>query len=334
MILPRIGLTLGDPGGIGPEIVLKLLADTRNLPPARYVVFGSRKVIRETREALSLGLDLPPEGAAGGGLHPRLSLHEVEGLPGEYEKGKPAAPNGEASFRFFEAAVREAEQGNLEALVTGPVSKRSWTLAGIRWAGHTDYLNHLFPDAVMFFWSEPLKVALFTHHLPLAAALRKVEKDALLSFILRLNRLLGDTPLSSAHLLVCGLNPHAGEEGTLGSEEEEKILPAVMAARKRRIPVSGPYPPDTVFRKALNRPQKVVVALYHDQGLIPFKLLAFDRGVNLTLGLPFIRTSPDHGTGFDIAGQGRADPTSMAEAVRLAHRLVTIRTRAGESPAE
>jgi 4-hydroxythreonine-4-phosphate dehydrogenase len=208
-------------------------------------------------------------------------------------------------------------------MVTAPVSKAGWHLAGVPWRGHTEYLEHFYPGAVMSFWSDRLRVALLSHHVPLREALTKVRKDALLGYFRVLHQSAGRVPAGPREFLVPGLNPHAGENGLLGGEEEREIRPAVDAARAEGIDVSGPYPPDTVFRMALGRPERMVAALYHDQGLIAFKLESFETGVNATLGLPFVRTSPDHGTAFDIAGKGLADPRSMMEAIRLAVRFTS-----------
>jgi 4-hydroxythreonine-4-phosphate dehydrogenase len=317
MTVPRIGLAAGDPGGVGPEIAAKVLARPDALPPAAYVLFADPRVVaaEEARLGLRLGLrpwrqDAPPE--------PGAFFSPVTGPPGPFETGRDTAANGEASFRTFEAAVEEALAGRLEAVVTAPVSKAAWALAGRPFAGHTDYLARLFPEAIMTFWSERLKIALFSHHRPLREALEAVRKDALLAFLRSLDRSLGRLPGAPYRLLVAGLNPHAGEAGGLGREEIEEIGPAVEAAAAEGIPASGPFPPDTVFLKARGEAGAVAVALYHDQGLIAFKLEAFATGVNATLGLPFVRTSPDHGTAFDIAGRGIADPGSLEQAVRLA----------------
>jgi 4-hydroxythreonine-4-phosphate dehydrogenase len=314
MTLPRIGITLGDPGGIGPEITLKSLSTLSSLPHAHYVLFGSRSVIDNERGEMNFDLSFP---------NSPISLHEVEYLAAPVKRGKPTPANGKASFRYFERAVQEAQEGKLQAIVTAPVSKHSWNLAGIPWAGHTEYLSQSYPEAIMFFWSEDLKVALYTHHISLKQAIEKIKEKPLFEFILRLHDNMNKIPSLSFQFLVSGLNPHAGEQGLMGSEESEQILPAIEMARSEGIPISGPFPPDIVFRDALNKPDKIVIALYHDQGLIPFKLQAFDRGVNLTLGLPFVRTSPDHGTAFDIAGKGMADPRSMIEAIRLAYQFAT-----------
>lgn len=312
MTRPRIGITLGDPGGIGPEVVLKSLSDLSSLPDSDFVLFGSKTVIDNERRALKLDLN-PSFGP--------LTLRDIQGPPDAVERGKPDPVNGSLSFHYFEKAVREAREGKIHAIVTAPISKRSWDLAGVPWTGHTHLLGSIYPDAIMFFWSQNLKVALYTHHIPLKQAVEKVKKKPLCEFILRLYENLIAIPGRDFEFLISGLNPHAGEQGLMGSEESDHILPAVAEARSKGVPIKGPFPPDVIFRQASNDPDKIVIALHHDQGLIPFKLQAFDQGVNLTLGLPFIRTSPDHGTAFDIAGKNIADPRSMMEAIRLAHRF-------------
>ncbi len=322
MTLPKIGITLGDPGGVGPEVTLKALASFPSLPPAQYILFGSRAIVENEREALNLPASFPFHREFEKLSGYTLSLHDIAVPRHISERGKPTPSNGEASFRYFEQAVREAREGNLQAIVTAPVSKQSWELAGIRWAGHTDYLSHLYPEAIMFFWSDKLKVALYTHHIPLKQAIAKVKKKSLLNFFLQLHNNLRKIQSSRLEYLVSGLNPHAGEQGLMGSEEKEEISPAIKNAQEKGLFINGPYPPDIVFRNSLNKPDKIIIALYHDQGLIPFKLQSFDQGINLTLGLPFVRTSPDHGTAFDISGKGIANPQSMVEAIRLAYKLL------------
>lgn len=317
MTVPRIGVTPGDPGGIGLEIAVKTLARASALPPAAYVLFADPGSVEAEEKKLGLKLAArvwrPGEPVQSG-----VFLAAVPGPAGPVVAGRVAAENGEASFRAFEAAVAEARGGRLEALVTAPISKAAWALAGHPFRGHTDYLGRLYPGVVMAFWSERLKVALFTHHRPLREAVAAVNKEALLDFFRSLHRSLQRVPGGPFRLLAAGLNPHAGEAGYLGREEEDEIRPAVAAAAAEGIPVSGPFPPDTVFLDALGKRDTVVAALYHDQGLIAFKLEAFATGVNVTLGLPFVRTSPDHGTAFDLAGKGTADARSMEAAVRLA----------------
>lgn len=321
MTLPRIGITLGDPGGIGPEVTLKALASINSLPQARYTLFGSRLVVEEAKKTLGLDLDIPSFNKKENTADSFLSLHDIKTSLTRIKKGAPLRENGEASFRFFEEAVNKVQEGSITAIVTAPISKHSWSLAGIKWTGHTDYLSHYYPGAIMSFWSEKIKIALFTHHIPLKEAIKKIKKKSLLQFLLYFNENITKLTAQAYHLLVPGLNPHAGEKGLMGSEEIYEIIPAIEAAKKEGVPLSGPYPPDTIFRTALNQRDKIVIALYHDQGLIPFKLEEFEKGVNVTFGLPFIRTSPDHGTAFDIAGKGKANPQSMIEAIRLAFAL-------------
>ena len=317
MTVPRIGVTPGDPGGVGPEIVVKTLARASALPPAAYVLFADPRIVDAEEKRLGLRLaarawrpEIPSEAG--------VFLASVPGPAGSPAPGRVSAENGESSFLAFEAAVTEARGGRLEAVAAAPISKAAWALAGHPFRGHTDYLARFYPGAIMTFWSERLKVALLSHHRPLREAVEAVRKDPLLAFFRSLHKALDKVPGGPFRLLAAGLNPHAGEEGGLGREEEEEIRPAVDAAAAEGIPVSGPFPPDTVFLKAMGKKDAIVVALYHDQGLIAFKLEAFATGVNATLGLPFARTSPDHGTAFDIAGKGVADARSMEEAIRLA----------------
>jgi 4-hydroxythreonine-4-phosphate dehydrogenase len=319
--IPRIGISIGDPAGIGPEVTLKALTSSKSIPRAHFILYGSRSVLEKELEILSLPLTLLNFEESADTSAPSVSLVDIPAPQNIIDKGTPQEECGALSFSYFETAFQHTRQGRLQALVTAPISKHSWSLAGIPWAGHTEYIHKIYPRAIMFFWSEELKVALFSHHLPLQKALDRIERNALKHFFLGLQ----DSLLSSSgfpyRFLVAGLNPHAGEQGLLGSEEKKEIFPAVQDAQKKGMDISGPYPPDIVFRKALEEPRTVVIALYHDQGLIPFKLQSFDRGVNVTLGLPFIRTSPDHGTAFDIAGQDKANPRSMIEAIGLACSL-------------
>jgi 4-hydroxythreonine-4-phosphate dehydrogenase len=319
--IPRIGISIGDPAGIGPEVTLKALSSSRSIPKAHFILYGSRSVLENELEMWSLPLPLLNYKETADSSVPAVSLVDIPAPQNIIDKGVPRKECGALSFSYFETAFQHTRQGRLQALVTAPISKHSWSLAGIPWAGHTEYIHKIYPQAIMFFWSKKLKVALFSHHLPLQKALDRIERNALRHFFLGLQDSLLSPSVFPYHFLVAGLNPHAGEQGLLGSEEKEEISPAVQDAQKKGMDISGPYPPDIVFRKALNEPRTVVIALYHDQGLIPFKLQSFDKGVNVTLGLPFIRTSPDHGTAFDIAGQDKANPRSMIEAIGLACSL-------------
>ncbi len=325
MPLPRIGITLGDPGGIGPELVLKSFAGKPRLPGAHYILFATRRFLEREEKELGITLRLRARGDAAAEARGSVEVREIPAAPGAGRRGSANAAGGAASFGYFEAAVAEARRRELDAVVTAPISKAAWSLAGARWKGHTQYLGKFYPGAIMAFWSEPLKVALVSHHVSLRAALKRIKKEPLCDFFLSLDRSLSGAGTTRFEFVVSGLNPHAGERGLLGREEIDEVGPAIAEARRRGLTISGPFPPDVVFRNAVGRKDLFVIALYHDQGLIPFKLLAFETGVNVSLGLPFVRTSPDHGTAFDIAGQKRADPRSMVAAIRLAHALSSAR---------
>ncbi|MDI6845274.1 MAG: 4-hydroxythreonine-4-phosphate dehydrogenase PdxA [Candidatus Saccharicenans sp.] len=318
MSSPIIGLTAGDPAGVGPEIILKIFREIHLFPETKFVVFGQRRIFQIWCEHLCLEPDFLSALFSSGKVELRETGEPLE----EVIPGKPAAAGGRASFEFFGRAVESALAGEIQAVVTAPVSKASWHLAGIKYRGHTEYLEEIFPGAIMSFWSDRLKAALFTHHLPLKAAVDRVRQDDLLEFFRNLHRAARRWNLGIEEILMCGLNPHAGEDGTLGTEELTEIIPAIARARAEGIRISGPFPPDTIFLRAVDRLDKMVACLYHDQALIAFKLLSFERGVNLTLGLPFIRTSPDHGTAFDIAGKGLASAESFREAIKLARELI------------
>jgi len=223
--------------------------------------------------------------------------------------------------------VKDAQSGSIDAIATAPVSKLAFARAGLLWKGHTDLLGHLTgsPRVAMMFWSDPLKVILATVHVPLAEVPRLMTADLLAGVINLTARELPRFGIASPRLALAGLNPHAGEDGLLGGEEDRILKPAVEAARQRGVNVSGPYPGDTIFVRASRGEFDAVIACYHDQGLIPVKLLAFGDSVNVTLGLPIIRTSVDHGTAFDIAGKNVADPSSMVAATLLAAKLATNR---------
>ena len=291
---PRIAITVGDPSGIGPEIARKAAADAR---------------VREACEPVLYG---PPD-------------------PDAFRPGVVSEEAGRAAHQSICRAVEDARAGVVHAVATAPISKLAFARAGLPWKGHTDLLAHLTGSrrVAMMFWSEPLKVVLATVHLPLAEVARALTREALDDIIHLAACELPRFGLPQPRLALAGLNPHAGEEGVLGSEEQRILRPAVEAARARGIDIAGPFPADTVFVRATRGEFDAEIACYHDQGLIPVKLLAFGQAVNVTLGLPIIRTSVDHGTAFDIAGQGKADPSSMIAATLLAARLAARGSRSG-----
>jgi 4-hydroxythreonine-4-phosphate dehydrogenase len=283
---PRIALTAGDPAGIGPEVARKAADDARVRAVCDPVIYG------------------PPAGMT-------------------FPAGELSADAGRAAYDSICAAVRDALDGSVAAIATAPVNKLAFARAGLPWKGHTDLLAHLTGRArvAMMFWSEPLKVVLATVHVPLSSVPVLLTQPLLEEIIELTARELPRFGVHEPRLALAGLNPHAGEDGLLGAEEEQILRPAVDASRRRGIHIVGPFPGDTIFGRAARGEFDAVVACYHDQGLIPVKLLAFGRAVNVTLGLPIVRTSVDHGTAFDIAGRGVADPSSMIEATLLAARL-------------
>ncbi|MCA1584389.1 MAG: 4-hydroxythreonine-4-phosphate dehydrogenase PdxA [Acidobacteria bacterium] len=292
MVRPRVAITVGDPSGIGPEIADKAARDSRVLEACQPVLFAP-----------------PAEG---------------------FELGVVSAAAGRAAYETIVKAVHAARTGEVDAIATAPVNKLAFARAGLRWKGHTDLLAHLcgVDHVVMLFHAPRLKVALVTVHVPLAEVSRLVTKEAVESTIMIVADALPRFGVRAPRLALAGLNPHAGEGGVLGSEDDEALAPAVAAARANGVDVSGPIPADTVFVRASRGEFDAVVACYHDQGLIPVKLLAFGESVNVTLGLPIVRTSVDHGTAFDIAGKGVANAGSLIEAVLLAAQLARTDPRA------
>jgi len=285
---PRVAITVGDPAGIGPEVAARAAVDRRVLEVCRPVIYA------------------PPNGAI-------------------FRPGVLSGEAGRAAYDLIVRAVGDAELGEVAAIATAPINKEAFRLAGLPWAGHTDLLAHLTGahHVAMMFHSVALRVVLATLHVALRRVPDLVTRDRVLQVIRLAQRTMEGLGRPRARIAVAGLNPHAGEHGLFGQEEERVIAPAIAACRARGIDVSGPFPSDTIFVRAHRGDFDVVVACYHDQGLIPVKLIAFGHAVNVTLGLPIVRTSVDHGTAFDIAGRGLADPESMVAAVLLAAKLAS-----------
>ncbi|MFP4144615.1 MAG: 4-hydroxythreonine-4-phosphate dehydrogenase PdxA [Phycisphaeraceae bacterium] len=329
---PVIGITLGEPAGIGPEVIVKALADPSIRRLARFVIYGMN-------ELLAYAADLAEIDPFWWRLQhdaPRAQyqlVHDVVVLDyDEYSMlgtafHKPTKQGGQASLRFLDDAIaaarRPREQGGIDAIVTAPISKTSWKLAGCRFPGHTEFLANRTKSrrVAMMFQAPKLNVVLATVHVPLMDLRNLLSIGAVYDPIDLGNLACKRLGFENPRIAVCGLNPHASEQGQFGEEEERVIRPAIEMACQHGIDARGPFPADTIFNHAVNGKYDLVVAMYHDQGLIPIKLLAWDEAVNLTLGLPIIRTSPDHGTAFDIVGRNVADPGSMKSAIRLAVQL-------------
>ena len=320
---PTIGITMGDPCGIGPEIVVKALADGSLRARARFVVFGFSELFGYAADMAEV--DFPWRRDHHENLSfvtPGVTVLDYDELPtpaaGQHE---PTRYGGHASFSFVEGAVAAARDGRIDALVTAPISKRAWQLAGIRFPGHTELLakRTRARNYAMMFVAPRMKVALATIHEPLMALRDIFTIGCVFNPIDLAHRALREWfGIKRPKIGVCGLNPHAGEEGAMGDEEQRIIAPAILMASEAGINVRGPFPADTLFGRAAVGEFDCVVAMYHDQALIPVKLLAWRQAVNLTLGLPIIRTSPGHGTAFDIAGRNRADPQPTSAAIQLA----------------
>lgn len=333
-MLPRIGISVGDLAGIGPEIIYKTFLDSRLLKFCTPVVYGTATVLfddfpvsdntepltfRQVRSAADIAL----------GKHNAVTCWEEDYV---LTPGQPSAASGAAARQSLLAAARDLKNGFLDALVTAPISKDNTQADDFRYPGHTEFLTSFFevPESLMLLTSEELRVATATGHMALKDVPSRLTKELLTTKLrILLKSLKQDFGLEKPRVAVLGLNPHAGENGLLGTEEQDVVTPVIQQMLNDGHLVFGPFPADGYFGTGQYRQFDATLSLYHDQGLIPFKTIAFERGVNFTAGLPVIRTSPDHGTAYGLAGQYKADPTSFREALYLACDLV--RQRASEA---
>ena len=322
--LPIIGITMGDPAGIGPEIICSALARTNVRQFCRPVVFGDAAILRKACKLLKLPLDFQAIESVDHAVFDKDSVNVIEGYPVDAETmvpGLPSADTGKAMLAYIEKSVALSIEKKIDAMATGPVTKTALKLAGSEYHGHTELIsNRTGADRfAMMLTGDRLKVVLVTIHIPLSRVPGALTREKVLQTIeLSRSSLLERFGIKQPKIAVAGLNPHAGEDGMFGEEERDVIEPAVRSAINCGWDVSGPLPPDTVFYHAVNGKFDCVVCMYHDQGLIPFKMVHFQDGVNTTLGLDIIRTSVDHGTAYDIAWKGIADHTSLVQAVKLA----------------
>jgi 4-hydroxythreonine-4-phosphate dehydrogenase len=324
--LPRVGITMGDAAGIGPEIVLKSLFDKNIFKVCQPVIIGDARILRRT--ARDLGIDLEFLTVKSGDEIPSGSdktiIYDLENLAGEIAYGVESAVTGRASAEYIEEAVRVWREGKIDAVATAPISKMAIHLGGYDFPGHTEFLAYLTntEEFAMSFFAEKLRVVLLSTHVSLRDAISLVKKEKLVELIKFSHREISRLLKRKARLAVAGLNPHASEGGMFGSEEETEILPAIRQCREQYgIEVSGAYSPDTIFLRGFKGEFDGVVSCYHDQATIAVKCLSFGASVNVTLGLPLIRTSVDHGTAFDIAGKNLAESSSMQTAIKLAAQL-------------
>ena len=334
MTQPLIAVTMGDPAGIGPEIIARTFDEGAFRNHNRAIVVGDAGVLERAARLLDLALRAnvvaEPEDAR---FEPGSVdvISETE-LPEDLPFGELDARAGDAAFRYVERATRLASEGRVGAIATAPLNKEAMHLAGHKYPGHTEILAELTntKDYAMMLVTDELKVIHVSTHVSLREAIERARPERELAVIRLAHESLQRLGVESPRVAVAGLNPHAGENGLFGTEDAEQIAPAVAAALEEGIDATGPHPPDTVMMRARTGAYDIVVVQYHDQGHIPIKLMGFDTGVNVTVGLPFFRTSVDHGTAFDIAGTGKADPVSLRAALDLARRLAGSEERAEE----
>jgi 4-hydroxythreonine-4-phosphate dehydrogenase len=324
-----LALTLGEPAGIGPDIAIMawLRRNELKLPP--FYLLGDRDFLIRRAKALGLGLKLAevrPEDAFDTFADALPVV--ATGHPASAQPGRPDQTSADAALASIRQAVRDVVAGRASAVVTNPIAKSVLYRAGFRHPGHTEFLAELAsagghtPQPVMMLWSPTLAVVPVTIHLSLRDAIARLSSELIVTTArIAVAGLKARFGLGSPRLAVSGLNPHAGEEGALGAEDQAIVAPAIEILRRDGIEIRGPLPADTMFHDAARKTYDCAICMYHDQALIPVKTLAFDDAVNVTLGLPFIRTSPDHGTAFDIAGTGKANPSSLIAALRLAARM-------------
>jgi 4-phospho-D-threonate 3-dehydrogenase / 4-phospho-D-erythronate 3-dehydrogenase len=329
MSKPVVAVTLGDPAGVGPEILVRALADPAVHEAARCLVYGDARVVaRAVREA---ALDLavrPVRGAAEARWSPRtIEVVDIPNAdPATFEPGRVQAQCGRAAWQYIEAAVRAALGDEVEAVNTAPINKEAIQAAGVPHIGHTEMLAALTgaADPLTMFETLGLRVFFLSRHVPLRHSCDLVTRARLLDYIARCHLALEQLGVTGGELAVAGLNPHCGEHGLFGDEEVREVAPAVAEAQARGLRVAGPIGPDSVFHQAKTGRYAAVLSLYHDQGHIATKTLDFERTISLTLGLPFLRVSVDHGTAFDIAWQGKASAVGMIESLRVAARYARV----------
>jgi len=320
--LIKVGITLGDLNGVGPEIIIKALHDNRILTDIIPVVYGSNKVISHYKKQLNLHEFNYASCKSAAEINPKkVNIINVWQDEVQIEPGTANADGGKYALLSLEAATKDLAEGKIDVLVTAPFSKENVAKAGFNFPGHTEYLAEMSgaKEALMVLVSGNLRVALVTTHIPIKEISSQLQKDLILSKIEAFEQSLKkDFGLIRPRIAVFGLNPHAGENGKIGEEEQLTIIPAIQAAKQKGILAFGPYPADGFFGSPLRQQFDGVLAMYHDQGLAAFKALCFNDGVNFTAGLPIVRTSPDHGTAFDIAGKMLADEQSLRSAILLA----------------
>jgi len=323
-ILPRIAVTMGDAAGIGAEITLKALADGNLAEVCTPIVIGDAAYLKKTARDLGLNFNFVDAIENFSPLSSQTAVYDLNNLQGEIVLGEDSATAGKAAGEYIETAVRLWREKKIDAVATAPISKRAIALGGYDYPGHTEFLAKLTDtkEFAMSFFAEDLRVVLLSTHVSLRDAIELVKKEKLVELIKFSHSQISKLLKRDARIAVAGLNPHASEGGMFGAEEAIEIVPAINECREKfGIDVSGAFSPDTIFLRGFKGEFDAVIACYHDQATIAVKCLSFGASVNVTLGLPLVRTSVDHGTAFDIAGKGVADASSMQSAIRLAAKL-------------
>jgi 4-phospho-D-threonate 3-dehydrogenase / 4-phospho-D-erythronate 3-dehydrogenase len=326
---PVIGITIGDPSGAGPEICLKALNIEELLQDNRIILFGDKHVINRVMPIVKFNKEINVINSIDEYEDGKVNLVSIDNMLDNYEFGKVQARCGEAGFKFIKEAIEWAIEDKVDAVVTGPINKEALNNAGIHYSGHTEIFADLTEskDYAMLLTGGPIRVIHVSTHVSLRKACDRVKKDRVYKVIKLAYSAMKDLGIESPRIGVLGLNPHSGENGLFGDEEINEIIPAINNAKSEGLNVTGPIPPDTAFLHCRDGKYDVMVAMYHDQGHIPLKIVDFMGGVNVTVGLPIIRTSVDHGTVFGKAGKGTADETSMIKAIEMAIQFAKNRSK-------
>lgn len=315
---PKIGITIGDINGIGPEVVMKTFSDQRMLNICTPVIYASVKIMTYHKKMLNQeNFQFQKIASVDKAIEGKVNLIECSNETTEIKIGEVTEAAGRMAHISLDYCINDLKEKQLQAMVTAPINKKSMQLANFPFAGHTEYLQQEAEGkALMMLCYEDLRVALVTTHIPISEVANNIDKDRIAGTIERVHEtLMVDFAIDRPNIAVLGLNPHAGDEGVMGDEEEKFIQPAINELKKKGLFIHGPFPADGFFGSGAQKKYDAVVAMYHDQGLVVFKSLAFGRGVNYTAGLDIVRTSPDHGTGFDIVGKNQADETSFRMAI-------------------
>lgn len=324
----KLGITIGDINGVGTEVIIKVLSDERILSLFTPIIYGSSKVVSYYKNIVSDNFQFSTISGAESAKYNRVNVLNCWEEKADIDLGKATVNGGKFAHIALDRAVRDFQDNQIDGIVTAPINKNAMKMADFPFPGHTEFITDKFQssESMMMMVSDTLKVALVTNHEPVSKVASLITKDLISKKLNILNKtLIEDFGIQKPIIAVLGLNPHAGDDGAIGTEDDTDVRPAVLEAKKNGMIVTGPYPADGFFGSSQYKKVDAVLAMYHDQGLIPFKSLSFGKGVNFTAGLPIVRTSPDHGTAYDIAGKSLADESSMRSAIFTAIDIANTR---------